>query len=185
MLRKYCIPLLTILLLAACGTTPEERGLSGAGIGAASGAIVGAVTGLSVVEGAVLGAVAGGLTGALTRDDQINLGKPAWKPGAASEPQPAAQPSATKTATAPATSPARAASSQTVKDIQSGLARLGYDPGPVDGIAGQRTHSAIRAYQQDHGLLVDGQPTPELAEHIREQAVVSGQPAGSTANFNL
>jgi peptidoglycan hydrolase-like protein with peptidoglycan-binding domain len=184
MLRYHGFPLLACLVLAACGTTPEERGLSGAGIGAASGAIIGAVTGLSVVEGAVLGAVAGGLTGAVTREDQINLGKPAWKQGTASEPQPAAQSSAARTATATPT-PSRSANAQVVKDIQSGLARLGYDPGPVDGIAGQRTRSAIRAYQQDHGLLVDGQPTQELAEHIRERSGVTGQPGAKTANYNL
>ena len=36
-------------MLSACGSTTEERGVSGAGIGAAAGAVIGAVTGLSIV----------------------------------------------------------------------------------------------------------------------------------------
>lgn len=67
------------LFVAACGSTPSERGVTGAGIGAASGAVVGAVTGLTVVEGALIGAGVGGLTGLLTDEDDLNLGKLAWK----------------------------------------------------------------------------------------------------------
>lgn len=67
------------LLLAACGSSTGDRGLSGAGIGAAVGTAVGAVTGLSIVEGALIGAGAGSLTGALTDEDTIDLGKPWWE----------------------------------------------------------------------------------------------------------
>ena len=49
--------------LAACGTTPEERGITGAGLGAAGGAIIGAVTGLTVLEAALIGTGVGGVTG--------------------------------------------------------------------------------------------------------------------------
>lgn len=66
-------------LLAACGSSTGDRGLSGAGIGAAAGTALGAVTGLGIVEGALIGAGAGGLTGALTDEDTINLGKPWWE----------------------------------------------------------------------------------------------------------
>jgi osmotically inducible lipoprotein OsmB len=38
----------------------------------------GALTG-NAVGGAVLGGAAGAATGALTDEDQINLGKPAWR----------------------------------------------------------------------------------------------------------
>lgn len=44
----------------------------------------------------------------------------------------------------------------TVQDTQSALVRLGYDPGPVDGIAGPRTRAAIVAFQADHYLDPDG-----------------------------
>ena len=58
-------------MLSACGSTTEERGLSGAGMGAAAGAAIGAVTGLSIVEGVVIGAAAGGLTGVLTDEETM------------------------------------------------------------------------------------------------------------------
>lgn len=130
------------LALAGCGSTTEDRAVSGAGIGAATGAVVGAVTGMSVLQGAVLGTVAGGLTGALTKPDQVNLGKPLWRN------------SAEKTAD--------------VKSIQSGLASLGYRPGPADGVIGSRTRGAISQYQRDHKLPVDGKATPQLARHVEE-----------------
>ena len=54
-----------------------------------------------------------------------------------------------------------------VRQIQSGLIQLGYDPGPADGFYGAKTSAAIRAYQRDHGLVVDGLATPELLQHIK------------------
>ena len=36
------------------------------------------------------------------------------------------------------------------------LEYLGYSPGKLDGIAGKQTESAIRAFQQDNALTVDG-----------------------------
>jgi hypothetical protein len=35
-----------------------------------------------------------------------------------------------------------------VRAIQSGLKRRGFDPGPIDGIAGERTLSALNHYRQ-------------------------------------
>ena len=144
------------LVLSGCGSTPQERGASGAGLGAGAGAVIGAVTGVGVVHSAVIGALAGGLTGAVTTKDQINMGEPAWKRGQT------AQPVATAAA-----APARiAGGDSTVRDIQAALAHSGYYGGPVDGISGPKTQAAIRAYQKQHGLLVDGRPTPELLSHM-------------------
>jgi putative peptidoglycan binding protein len=39
-----------------------------------------------------------------------------------------------------------------VRDIQTGLAELGYDPGPVDGVAGPRTRAAIDAFRRQERL---------------------------------
>jgi osmotically inducible lipoprotein OsmB len=64
--------------LAACGTNPGERAISGAGLGAASGAVIGAAAG-NPAMGAAVGAVAGGVGGAVTRPDQVDLGRPIWK----------------------------------------------------------------------------------------------------------
>jgi hypothetical protein len=62
-----------LLALAACGDTPLERGLTGAGIGAGVGAAGAAVTGGSALGGAALGGVVGGAAGALTDEDDIDL----------------------------------------------------------------------------------------------------------------
>ena len=43
-----------------------------------------------------------------------------------------------------------------VKLIQSLLRRIGYDPGPVDGIFGNQTRQAVITYQRDNGLTADG-----------------------------
>jgi len=43
-----------------------------------------------------------------------------------------------------------------VKLIQSLLARIGYNPGAVDGIFGQHTRDAVIDFQVDNGLVPDG-----------------------------
>lgn len=68
-----------LLALAACGSSQSDRALSGAGIGAGAGAIGGAVVGGSAVTGAAIGAGVGAATGALTKEEDLNLGRPAWK----------------------------------------------------------------------------------------------------------
>lgn len=133
------------LFVSACGSSTGDRTLSGAGIGAAAGTIIGAVTGLSLLEGALIGAAAGGLTGALTSEDTVNLGDPIWASNTAQ------------------------ANGAAVSQIQAGLTELGYDPGPIDGAMGSQTATAIRAYQRDNKLLVDGRPTYQLAQHIDGQ----------------
>ena len=60
--------------------------------------------------------------------------------------------------------------SNTVLEIQRELNGLGYNAGPVDGWMGARTREAIQAYQRDHDLLVDGQPTSSLLSHVRDTA---------------
>ena len=41
-------------------------------------------------------------------------------------------------------------------DVQQALAELGYYTGPIDGIIGRGSRSALRAYQADYGLPVTG-----------------------------
>lgn len=43
-----------------------------------------------------------------------------------------------------------------VIQVQTRLARAGYYRGPIDGVMGPGTRFAIRAYERDHGLRVDG-----------------------------
>jgi len=55
---------------------------------------------------------------------------------------------------------------QLVTDIQRMLTELGYRPGPVDGSYGQRTRQAIKRYQSNTGLSVDGHPSEALRQHL-------------------
>lgn len=76
---RLVIALCIIMLLSACGNTKTDRALSGAGIGAGAGAVGAGLASGSVLTGAAIGAAAGAATGALTDQDDINLGKPAWR----------------------------------------------------------------------------------------------------------
>ena len=55
---------------------------------------------------------------------------------------------------------------QLVTDIQRMLTELGYRPGSVDGSYGQRTRQAIKRYQSNTGLRVDGHPSEDLRQHL-------------------
>ena len=59
-----------------------------------------------------------------------------------------------------------------VRAVQEGLARLGYEPGPQDGVMGQRTREAIRRFEQDRNLAQTGTITEELAQEVSR--VLSG-----------
>lgn len=69
----------TVVVLAACGNTREERASGGAAAGAATGAGIGAIAGPpGMAVGALVGAGAGAATGAATKPSELNLGKPPW-----------------------------------------------------------------------------------------------------------
>jgi hypothetical protein len=76
---KLIYALSLTLLLAACGESKLDRGLSGAAIGAGAGAAGSAATGGNILGGATLGGAAGGATGVLTDDDDLDLGDPLWR----------------------------------------------------------------------------------------------------------
>jgi osmotically inducible lipoprotein OsmB len=75
---KILLPIAFVLGLAACGTSPGERAITGAGIGAAGGAAAGALLG-NPAMGAAAGGLAGGAIGGLTSPDSVYLGRPAWR----------------------------------------------------------------------------------------------------------
>lgn len=54
-----------------------------------------------------------------------------------------------------------------VKEIQTHLATLGYNPGPADGVFGQGTGNAVKIFQQNNGLVATGLPTPSLMDALR------------------
>jgi peptidoglycan hydrolase-like protein with peptidoglycan-binding domain len=98
----------------------------------------------------LIGGAVGGATGALTTPSQVNLGRPAWRGSSASH-------------------SGGGRGDPTVREIQAGLQRLGYHPGPADGRMGRRTASAIQRYEQDDGLPTDGQPSQAVLGSIRSK----------------
>lgn len=64
--------------------------------------------------------------------------------------------------------------------IQRGLLRLGFDPGPADGVFGEKTREAIRLWQSSTGdeatgLLTGGQAKKLIAEGTEESPEDSGE----------
>ena len=53
-----------------------------------------------------------------------------------------------------------------VSSVQSQLAKLGYYPGAVDGVAGDETQAAIARYQQDNDLSVTGTVTAATLQSL-------------------
>ncbi len=53
-----------------------------------------------------------------------------------------------------------------IAEIQRALARLGYAPGPADGVLGPKTRVAIRAFQASAGLPTDGRLSERLENAI-------------------
>ena len=57
-------------------------------------------------------------------------------------------------------------------ELQQLLADLGYEAGPVDGIVGPLTRTAVRGFQRDVGRPADGFPTQALLDQIRRTHAV-------------
>ncbi len=113
-----------------------------------------------------------------------------WQPESATAPT--AAPIAS-TAVAPTALPAapavdaRPLNPAQVTDVQWQLAVHGYDPGPADGVVGTRTRAAIRQYQADAALPVDGEPTLALLDHLQftDPPVRNTRPVAAVADTGL
>ena len=84
---------------------------------------------------------------------------------AAEEAPPASQP-----VEEPAPTPAQSLA-QRVTDVQTLLKSLGYGESPrivIDGLMGPRTRGAIQAFQRNHNLEPDGQPSESLLRRLTE-----------------
>lgn len=55
-----------------------------------------------------------------------------------------------------------------VKTLQTNLVKLGYNPKGVDGIYGPGTEAAVRLFQKNNGLVIDGQAGPKTQEAIKK-----------------
>ena len=60
-----------------------------------------------------------------------------------------------------------------LKDIQTFLNCNGFNPGPIDGLAGSRTDGAIKSFQKTVGLVVDGKVGPATKQAMRSYSSVS------------
>lgn len=60
-----------------------------------------------------------------------------------------------------------ALSPEEAREMESLLARLNFDPGPVDGVIDERTRAAITLYQQFAALPEDGEPNAALLSELR------------------
>jgi len=62
-----------------------------------------------------------------------------------------------------------------IKKAQEALKNKGHDPGSMDGVMGQQTRQAIRAFQKDNGLKESGTLDAETAEKLGiEKGTASG-----------
>lgn len=132
-------------------TTARADAFKGGIIGGLGGLVVGGILGKG--RGAAVGGIGGAIIGSQNKK-QRRLSRPAANRSARAEGQIAAHVSL-------------------VSGIQGALLAHGYDPGPVDGRMGPGTAEAISSYQQANGLLVTGQPSKALLEHMRGVAIAT------------
>ncbi len=138
------ISLAALVVAVVAGSAPNvaqaqviERGVQGGVAGAIIGGIVGGGRGAGT--GAAIGAGVGIITGAAEADANARAAYDSQYYGAPPPGGPGL-----------------------VYSIQASLTRLGYDPGPVDGVYGGRTADAISQFQYTNRLPVDGRPSPEI-----------------------
>ncbi len=58
---------------------------------------------------------------------------------------------------------------QRVREIQKGLRHLGFNPGPVDGLMGKKTATAIRAFEQSRRMKITGEPSTQVYDAIHSE----------------
>jgi peptidoglycan hydrolase-like protein with peptidoglycan-binding domain len=56
--------------------------------------------------------------------------------------------------------------SESVKKMQQALKDKGQDPGPIDGVMGEKTKSALKAYQSANNLKATGSMNSETAKSL-------------------
>ena len=58
--------------------------------------------------------------------------------------------------------------------LQTGLTKLGFNPGKIDGVIGHDGKAALRAYQKQHNLPADGFPTMAVLAQILTEVKAKG-----------
>jgi hypothetical protein len=78
-IRTLALATAACVALAACGTNPGDRAVTGGAMGAGAGLVVGAIAGAPLLGATIIGAGAGALAGAITDPHKVNFGRPAWE----------------------------------------------------------------------------------------------------------
>jgi len=60
-----------------------------------------------------------------------------------------------------------------VLDIQKRLTELGYNPGIADGLMGRKTIEAIKAFQRDNNIQIDGEANNNLLQKLNRKNIKS------------
>jgi len=76
---------------------------------------------------------------------------------------------------------AETGASERIRLVQTGLAELGYAPGPIDGVLGEQTQEAIRSFQKHRRMAVTGRISDGL---IRELHTTTGLSSLKPENGN-
>ncbi|MBX9884425.1 MAG: TIGR02594 family protein [Novosphingobium sp.] len=63
----------------------------------------------------------------------------------------------------------------TIREIQTALVKAGYRPGPIDGEWGRQTAAAVRAFQKDKGLEIDGIAGPKTLAALAALSAPAGE----------
>lgn len=72
-------------------------------------------------------------------------------------------------------------SARAIKKAQRQLFALGYDPGPADGLLGKKTRIAIKHFQVDREVPVDGLLSPHLAGLLNKASRRANKKANTAA----
>ncbi len=70
------------------------------------------------------------------------------------------------------------------RDAQLALQRLGYDPGPIDGVLGAGVRRAARRWQAARGLPADGYLSWELIQRLRAEAAAEAAPLAAPQDLS-
>lgn len=70
----------------------------------------------------------------------------------------------------PPPAPAPTGAGLNVRLVQTGLAELGYRPGPITGTLTPETQTAIRAFEKDRGMTPSGKVSSRLLGALRQMA---------------
>lgn len=138
------------VMSAATDASAWHNGHSHGGGGLLPGAIIGGAAGAAIggKKGILPGVIIGGAVGAAA-SSQARRAPPPQRYYQPAPRQPVYQDSL-------------------VYNIQLSLTKLGYNPGPVDGVYGQRTADAISAYEYNNQLPVTGQVSGNVYSHMKQ-----------------